>query len=54
MECHSLKIFWKMTVVGGIINILITLAVTLLVGGLSSLHESFGNFTRQYGKQTDK
>jgi hypothetical protein len=38
-----------MTVIGGIINILIILAVALLVDGLSSLRESFGNFTTQYG-----
>jgi Sec-independent protein translocase protein TatA len=49
MEYHGLKIFWTMTVIGGIINILIILAVALLVDGLSSLRESFGNFTTQYG-----
>jgi uncharacterized membrane protein len=40
MEYHGLKIFWTITVICGIINILIILAVALLVGGLSSLHES--------------
>ena len=40
MEYRGLKIFWTMTVIGGIINILTILAVALLVGGLSSLHES--------------
>jgi Protein of unknown function (DUF4064) len=43
--------YQTLTIIGGIINILIILAVGLIIGTLSSFHESFGNFTTQYGTQ---
>lgn len=43
--------YQTLTLIGGILTILIVLAVGLIMGTLSGIHESFGNFTTQYGSQ---
>jgi hypothetical protein len=44
--------YQTLTVIGGIITILIVLAVALLFSVGNIVHESFGNFTKQYGSQS--
>src|SRR5215212_5210625 len=44
--------YQTLTVIGGIITILIVLAVALIFSTLGIVHQSFGNFTQQYGSQS--
>jgi len=44
--------YQTLTVIGGIITILIVLAVGFLFSVSNIMHESFGNFTQQYGSQS--
>ena len=44
--------YQTLTVIGGIITILIVLAVGFLFSVGNVMHESFGNFTTQYGSQS--
>ena len=43
--------YQTLTLIGGILTILIVLSVSLIMGVLVGVHESFGNFTTQYGSQ---
>src|SRR5689334_6798038 len=43
--------YQTLTLIGGILTILIVLSVGLIMGVLVGVHESFGNFTTQYGSQ---
>jgi hypothetical protein len=45
--------YQTLVIIGGIINILIVLAAGAIMGALTSFHESFGNYTTQYGTQQD-
>src|SRR5215212_9068838 len=44
--------YQTLTVIGGIITILIVLAVALIFSTLGIVHQSFGNFTKQYSSQS--
>jgi hypothetical protein len=45
--------YQTLTVIGGIITILIVLAVAFLFSVGNVVHRSFGNYTTQYGTQSD-